>query len=639
MEITELLAPGSILLGADLQQKDQVLDCLTQLAVESGAVADGAAFRAALAQREEEASTDFGKGLAVPHAQGEFSQRPAIVGLVLKKGIPWGGAEGSVCDVFFCIAAPKAGGEYLQTLACLMGTLRSPGLGNKLREAKSPRKFMDLLLEAERTAQASREVERGNLTPRILAVTACPTGIAHTYLAADALEKAAAALGVTIKVETDGSIGVRNELTKKDIQNCDAVIVAADKEVNIDRFVGKRVIFASVSAGVYHATQLLQRAMAGEAPVYRPGSDLLAGEILPATGTPRGLYRHLMNGVAHMLPFVVAGGILMTLGMLLDDYQINPLNFGGNLPLAAFLTMLGKTAFGFMLPVTAGYIARSIAGLPALAVGFVGGALAAQGINFMEMNEMGAGASGGFLGAMLAGFLAGYAVRGLQALTRKMPNSIATLKPTVIYPLVGVLAVGTVICLLNPLLAQMNHAIETALHGMEGGSRILLGAVLGGMMSMDMGGPVNKVAYVFATAALASGDLDVMAAVMAGGMAPPLAMGLCTTLFPRGFNSAARRTGGLAYVMGLCFITEGAVPFAVADPLRAIPCCVISGMLAGGCSMAFGCTLGAPQGGIFMLPLVNHPAAYLAALFIGSLAGGLLYGLLRALAANKVVNK
>lgn len=636
MEITELLAPSGILLGADLQQKDQVLDCLTQLAVESNAIQDGASFRAALAAREEEASTDFGQGLAVPHAQGAFSQRPAVVALVLKKGIPWGGAQDSVCDVFFCIAAPKAGGEYLQTLACLMSALRAPGLGEQLRTAKSPRKFIELLLEAEKMARTSRDVENGKIAPRILAVTGCPTGIAHTYLAADALEKAAAELGVTIKVETNGSAGVSNELTPQDIQHCEAVIVAADKQVNIDRFVGKRVIFASVSAGVYHASQLVNRAVAGEAPVYHPGTDLMAGEILPATGTPRGLYRHLMNGVSHMLPFVVAGGILMTLGMLLDDYQLNPFNFGGNLPLAAFLTMLGKTAFGFMLPVTAGYIARSIAGLPALAVGFVGGALAAQGINF---DEMSGGASGGFLGAMLAGLLAGYTVMALQSLLRKIPDSIAAIKPTVIYPFMGVLIVGTVICLINPLLGQMNHTIETALHSMEGGSRILLGAVLGGMMALDMGGPVNKVAYIFATAALISGDLDVMAAVMAGGMAPPLAMGLCTTLFPRGFNPAAKRTGTLAYVLGLCFITEGAVPFAVADPLRAIPCCVASGMLAGGCSMAFGCTLGAPQGGIFMLPLINRPAAYLAALFIGSLVGGLLYGLLRRLAANKVVNK
>ncbi len=636
MEITELLKPGSIQLGADLQQKDQVLDCLTQLAVKSGAVQDGTAFRLALASREEEASTDFGQGLAVPHAQGSFAEHPAVIALVLKKGIAWGGPEGSICDVFFCIAAPKAGGDYLQTLACLMGALRAPGLGDKLRAAQSPQQFMDLLLEAEKAAAASRDAECGVIKPRILAVTACPTGIAHTYLAADALKKAAMSLGATIKVETDGSIGVRNELTSEEIQNCDAVIVAADKQVNVDRFVGKRVIFAPVTAGVYHAKQLIQRAMAGEAPVYQPGTDLWAGEILPATGRPRGAYRHLMNGVAHMLPFVVAGGILMSLGMLLDDYQLDPFNFGGNLPLAAFLTLLGKTALGFMLPVTAGYIAESIAGLPALAVGFVGGALAAQGINF---SEMGGGASAGFLGAMLAGFLAGYAVRGLQTLTRRMPAGIATLKPTVIYPLFGVLFVGAVMCLLNPPMAQMNIAIGDALHGMEGGSRILFGAVLGGMMALDMGGPVNKAAYVFATAALAAGDLDVMAAVMAGGMAPPLAMALCTTLFPRGFNPAAKRTGSLAYVMGLCFITEGAVPFALVDPLRVIPCCVLSGMLAGGLSMSFGCTLGAPQGGIFMLPLVNHPAAYLAALFIGSMAGGLLYGLLRTIAANKIVNK
>ena len=632
MEITELLAPGSILLGADLTDADQVLQALADLAVSSGAVQDGDAFCAALKDREMEASTDFGQGLAVPHAQGPFTVRPAVVALTLKEPIPWGGPENSVCDVFFCIAAPKQGGEYLQCLACLMTALRAPGLGARLRAAHRPREFLDLLLVAEQASKANTDPDYGCMTPRILAVTACPTGIAHTYLAADALQKAATAQGVSIKVETNGSIGVQNELTKQDIQNCDVVIVAADKQVEVDRFAGKRVIFASVSAGVYHAQQLVQRAVAGEAPVYHPGNDLLAGEVLPPSGALHSFYRHLMNGVAHMLPFVVAGGVLMTLGMLLDVSQNNLLNFGRNLPIASFLTLVGKIAFSFMLPITAGYIARSIAGLPALMLGLVGGALAAQGIRFPDLAT---GASGGFLAAILAGFLGGYTIRALQTLTRKLPASIAALKPTVIYPVAGVIVVGVVICAVNPLLAQLNLTIGNALRSMEGGSRIVLGAVLGGMMALDMGGPVNKAAYVFATAALAAGNLDVMAAVMAGGMVPPLAMALCTTLFPQCFPPAMRRAGSLAYIMGLCFITEGAVPFAVADPLRAVPACVLSGALAGSCSMAFRCTMGAAQGGIFMLALVNHPIFYLAALLVGSVVGALFYGAFRTIAAAR----
>ena len=628
MEIRELMMSRSILLGQRLETKEQVLDTLAGLAVSAGAVTDKAGFLQGLRSREEQASTDFGKGLAVPHAQGPFAVRPAVVAVTVPGGVPWGKKDGSRCDVFFCIAAPSAGGEYMHTLACLMTALRYPGLGKKLTAALEPEEFLAIL---EKAGQATdEECEAAARRPRILAVTACPTGIAHTYLAADALKEAAQALEVPIKVETNGSIGVQNELTKEDIQNCDAVIVAADKKVETARFAGKRVIFVPVSSGVYQAQQLIQRAMAGEAPVYHPGTDLLAGEILPAQGAPQGLYRHLMSGVAQMIPFVVAGGILTALGLMLDDYQIDPFNFGGNLPLAAFLTVVGEAAFSFMLPVAAGYIAHSIAGLPGLSVGFVAGALAARGVHFQDLSG---GDSGGFLAAVLAGFLAGYVVRGLQSLTRGMPEAIAALKPTLIYPLVGTLLVGAVICLANPLLARLDLFLKETLAGMQGGSKVLLGAVLGGMMGLDLGGPVNKAAYVFATAALAGGGLEIMAAVMAGGMAPPLAMAMCTTLFPRHFNPAARRTGAVAWLLGFCFITEGAVPFAVADPFRVIPSCVVSGALAGSISMALGCTLAAPQGGIFVLPLMNRPFVYLLGLLVSALAGALLYAVLRGIAA------
>ena len=633
MEVTGLLAPGGIRLGAELHHKEQVLAALADLALSSGTVTDREAFLKGLTAREEEAGTNFGGGLAVPHAQGPFAARPAVLALVLKQGVSWGtGPNGEPCDVFFCIAAPAAGGEYLQTLACLMGALRLKGLGDQLRGARTPEEFTEYLRAAGCAAEAGNGQNCG--PARILAVTACPTGIAHTYLAADALQKAAVSLGVPIKVETNGSIGVQNALTEEDIQNCDAVIVAADKEVEVTRFAGKRVIFAPVSAGVYHAEQLIRRAIAGEAPVYHPDNDLMAGEILPAAGRAGIFYRHLMNGVAHMLPFVVAGGVLTALSLLLDDLNLNPLNFGGNIPIAAFLQQIGKLAFGFMMPVAAGYIARSIAGLPALSVGFVGGALAAYGANFNDLAGK-YSATGGFLGAILAGFLAGYIVRLMQYITHKMPAGFAPLKPTLIYPVVGVLTVSIVICSLNPLLGQVNAWIETSLHSLQGGSRVVYGAVLGAMMALDMGGPVNKAAYVFATAALASGNLDVMAAVMAGGMAPPLAMALCTTFFPKGFPPAAKRTGNVAYIMGLCFITEGAVPFAVADPLRAVPSCVLSGALAGSMSMLFGCTLGAPQGGIFVLPLAGKPILFLIAIAIGSLAGAFFYALLRALIPRK----
>lgn len=632
MDISELILPGAIRMGVVVESREQVLDCLTELALSVGVVKDGAAFRAALENREEQGSTNFGRGLAVPHAQGPFTQKPAVLALLLKKGVPWGTENSEACDVFFCIAAPAETGEYMQTLACLMGTLRYPGLGDQLRSAGGEQEFRQRLIEAGRAADRSQT--SGGRPSRILAVTACPTGIAHTYLAADALQKAALAQGIPIKVETNGGAGIQNQLTKEDIENCDAVIVAADKQVETLRFAGKRVIFAPVSAGVYHAPQLLSRAMAGEAPVYHPGQDLMAGEILPAGGRRHVFYRHLMNGVSHMLPFVVAGGILMTLGLFLDDYSLNPFNFGGNMPMPAFFTLMGKLAFSFMLPVTAGYIAHSIAGLPALAVGFVGGALAEGGIMFHDTLLV-QGPSGGFLGALLAGFLAGYVVRGLQSLFRKLPQSLASLKPTILYPVLGVILVGAVICLLNPLLVQTNLFMGHMLQSLRGSSRMLLGAVLGGMMALDMGGPVNKTAYVFATAAVATGQLDVMAAVMAGGMVPPLAMGLCTALFPRLFPPTARRMGGLACVMGLCFITEGAVPFAVADPLRVVPSCVVSGAAAGALSVAFGCTLGAPQGGIFVLPLVNHPARYLVVLALASLLGAVMLRVVSAVWQRK----
>ncbi len=488
---------------------------------------------------------------------------------------------------------------------------------------------------SEASANSAAGTGAGNLNAasdggyRILAVTACPTGIAHTYMAAENLENTAKKLGIALKAETDGSGGAQNVLTRAEIAQADAIIIAADKNVEMARFDGKPVILVPVADGIHKAEELIQRAVNGSAPVYHhsgsAGSAELGDEGKDSVG--RTIYKHLMNGVSHMLPFVIGGGILIALAFLFDDYSIDPANFGKNTPLAAYLKTIGEQAFGMMLPILAGFIAMSIADRPGLAVGLVAGLIAKMGSTFA--NPAGGSVNAGFLGALFAGFVGGYIVLGLRKLFSKLPKSLEGIKPVLLYPVIGILLAAVATTFINPYMGMINDALTSFLNGMGGTSKVILGMVLGGMMSIDMGGPFNKAAYVFGTAQLTEGNFEVMAAVMAGGMVPPIAIALCTTFFKKKFTEKERQSGIVNYIMGLSFITEGAIPFAAQDPLRVIPACIVGSALAGGLSMAFGCTLRAPHGGIFVLPTIGNPLMYLAAVVAGAAAGCLVLGALK----------
>lgn len=461
-------------------------------------------------------------------------------------------------------------------------------------------------------------------------MTACPTGIAHTFMAAENLEQLGKKLGIPVKSETNGAEGAANVLTKEEIAAADGIIIAADKNVDMARFDGKHVVKASVSDGIQKGEELIKKAVSGEAPVYHHTGAAASEEGGESEGIGHTIYKHLMNGVSHMLPFVIGGGLLIALAFLFDDYSINPANFGKNTPIAAYLKTIGEQAFGMMLPVLAGYIAMSIADRPGLAVGFVGGMVAKMGATFM--NPAGGDVNSGFLGALLAGFIGGYIVVLLKKVFKKLPKSLEGIKPVLLYPLLGIFLVAVATTFINPFVGAINDGLTHFLNGMGGTSKVILGAVVGGMMSVDMGGPVNKAAYVFGTAQLAEGNFDIMAAVMAGGMVPPIAIALCSTFFKKKFTKKERQSGLVNYIMGLSFISEGAIPFAASDPLRVIPSCIIGSAVAGGLSMALNCTLRAPHGGIFVLPTIGNPFGYLAAVVIGSVVGCVI---LAALKKNK----
>lgn len=533
------------------------------------------------------------------------------------------------------IAAPLNGDLHLEILSRLMVLLMDGEFVKALRSAADAQQFMAVIdrFEKEKYPQEVGGTEQKPVEEkagyRVLAVTACPTGIAHTYMAAEALEKAAAQMNLSIKVETNGSAGVKNRLTAQEIEQADGIIVAADKNVETARFAGKKVLFVPVSDGIHKPQQLLEQIESGTVAVYEKEKKAAVQQQEQGKESfGRQLYKHLMNGVSHMLPFVIGGGILIAIAFLLDDYSINPANFGMNTPLAAFFKTVGGVAFDFMLPILAGYIAYSIADRPGLAVGIVGGYIAKVGNSFANISGENA-VSGGFLAALLAGFVAGYLVLGIKKLADKLPESMEGIKPVLIYPLFGVLLIGVFMFAVNPTMAAINTGITGFLNSMGGSSKILLGCIVAGMMSIDMGGPFNKAAYVFGTASIASGNYDVMAAVMIGGMIPPLAVALATTFFKKKFTSEERKSGVVNYIMGLCFITEGVIPFAAADPLRVIPSCVAGSAVAGGLSMLFGCTLRAPHGGIFVFPVVGNVVGYLIALAAGSLVGMLLLGVLK----------
>ena len=635
MRITELFTAKSIALDVAAKNQAEIIDRLVELQATHGNITDTEAYKKALYAREAEASTYVDNGITVPHAKTSCVTRPSLAALRLTEPVQYNAEDDGKTDLLFAIAAPENGSLHVDMLARMMQMLMNEDFVEKLRAAKTPAEFLDAI-DAQEDAQFGEESFTNQNIPqsgyRILAVTACPNGIAHTYMAAEALTKAGDKLGLPTKVETNGSDGAKNVLTKEEIANCDGIIVAADKNVETARFDGKPVIFARVDDGIHKPEELIKKIAHGEAPTYHAKGGAQAEENDAGAGDSLGhaLYKHLMNGVSHMLPFVVGGGIMIALAFLLDDYTIDPSNFGMNTPIAAFFKTVGSAAFGYMLPILAGFIAMSIADRPGLAVGFAGGVLAMNGTNFAGLaNGETTGISGGFLAALLAGFAAGYIVRFLVRITEKLPASLNGIRPMLIYPLGGILIIGAVMCGINPVMGMINTAMTNWLNAMGGTSKVLLGAIVAGMMSIDMGGPFNKAAYVFGTAALASGNYEVMAAVMVGGMVPPIAIALSTTFCPKKWTPDERRNGIVNYVMGLCFVTEGALPYAAADPLRVLPSCVIGAALSGALSMTFGCALRAPHGGIFVFPVVDHAVMYVVALAAGSIVGAVILSLLK----------
>ena len=634
MRITELLKPESIALNVTAGNKEAAIDVLVDLMNRGGHLEDIAGFKAGILAREEQGSTAVGDGIAIPHAKCGAVRTAGLAAVVVSGGVDYEAFDGSPANLIFMIAAPEGAADtHLEALSKLSVLLMKPDFKAALLQAKSSAEFRQVIEAAEaeqdRQKTAKQAPAAGRPAYRVLAVTACPTGIAHTFMAAENLENTGRELNIPVKAETNGSGGADNVLTEEEIRQAECIIIAADKNVEMARFDGKPVISVSVSEGIHKAGELLTRAVSGQVPVYHHTAGGDAGTVGNSSGDSAGrtIYKHLMNGVSHMLPFVIGGGILIALAFLFDNYEIDPANFGKNTPLAAYLKTIGEQAFGMMLPVLAGYIAMSIADRPGLAAGFVGGMIAKMGATFA--NPGGGDINAGFLGALFAGFVGGYLVLGLKKLFSGLPKSLEGIKPVLLYPVLGVFLTAVVTTFINPYMGMINDGLSGFLNGMGGTSRILLGMTVAGMMSVDMGGPVNKAAYVFGTAQLAEGNFEVMAAVMAGGMVPPLAIALCTTFFKKKFTEKERQSGLVNYIMGLSFISEGAIPFAAQDPLRVIPSCIAGSAVAGGLSMFLGCTLRAPHGGIFVLPTIGNPLGYLVAVLIGSAVGCLILAVLK----------
>ena len=649
MRIIDLLKPEAITLGLDISSKDDAINALIGLHAAAGNLKDKDAYKAAILAREEQGSTAIGDGIAVPHAKTSAVKAPALAAITVKNGVDYGAPDGKPSDLLFMIAATEDGDVHLEILSRLMVMLMDPDFTAKLRAAKSVDEFLQIIDAQEKIKYPNEEVQPAEKEApkgyRILGVTACPTGIAHTYMAAEALEKKAKEMGYSIKVETDGSGGAKNVLTKKEIEECDGIIVAADKNVEMARFDGKKVLKTSVSSGINKPGELIQRVVDGKVPVYHsdgseePDSSEYSEE---KESFGRKIYKHLMNGVSHMLPFVVGGGVLIALGFLIDTIAGNA-NVGGTFgftnPVASAVFWIGKAAFSFMLPILAGYIAQSIADRPGLLPAIVGGLFAANGFTFKAFiaNQGLVGddkAVSGFLGALLAGFIAGILVNGLKKAFSWLPKSMDGIKPVFIYPLLGTLLIGVVMCVLNPVVGVVNIALSNGLSSLGETSRVLLSIVLAAMMATDMGGPFNKAAYVFGTAAIADGNTWIMAAVMIGGMVPPIAIALATTFFKNRWTKEELKSGPVNYLMGLCFITEGAIPYAASDPLRVIPSCMVGSAVAGLITSLFGCACPAPHGGIFTFIVVDHPFGYIIALVAGSIVGALMLGLLKKKRAN-----
>ena len=634
MRIVDLLSKDSITLNAAPKSKAEAIDMLVDLQVKGGKIADREAYKKGILAREEMSSTAVGEGIAIPHAKSTAVKAPSLAAMTVPQGVDYEAMDDEPSNLLFMIAAPNDGDVHLEVLSRLITILMDEDFRDKLLAASSKDAFLQIIddMEKEKYPDEPKEVETApsNATYKVLAVTACPTGIAHTYMAAEALEKAGKKLGITIKVETNGSGGAKNVLTKEEIAACDGIIVAADKTVEMARFDGKKVIRTKVSDGIKIPEELINRIEAGDAPVYHHAGEKTADSSSDGESFGRKLYKHLMNGVSNMLPFTVAGGIFIALAFLIDTLAGAPQNsdFGTYTAAAAFFKTIGGFAFNFMIPVLAGYIGKSIADRPGFLVGLVGGYLATTGSTFSNISGKDAIPSG-FLGALLAGFVGGFLMLMMEKLCDKMPKALNGIKPVLIYPLAGLGIIAVIMCAVNPFMGMINTGLSDLLNSMGSSSKIVLGCILGAMMSIDMGGPFNKAAYVFGTAAIASGSYDIMAAVMIGGMVPPIAIALSTTFFKNRWTTEERKNGPVNYIMGLSFITEGAIPYAAADPMRVIPSCMVGAAVAGGMSMAFDCTLMAPHGGIFVFAVVGNWAMYLLSLVVGSLVGMLMLALLK----------
>ncbi|MEE0771722.1 MAG: fructose-specific PTS transporter subunit EIIC [Anaerovoracaceae bacterium] len=637
MRISDLLKATTVKTGVQISSRDEAIDMLIDLHEKAGNLKDKAQYKEDILAREAAGTTAIGDGIAIPHAKSEAVKAAGLAAVTVPEGVDYKAPDGNPSNLVFMIAAPVDGDLHLEVLSRLMTLLMDTELREELLKATTAEAFIKAIddKEKERYPEESKEAAATENTAQsgynILAVTACPTGIAHTYMAAEALEKKAREMGYSLKAETNGSGGAKNVLTPEEIKAADGIIIAADKNVEMVRFDGKRVCKTNVSAGINKPEELINMIVEGKAPVYHyEGEKTTSTESIGGEGIGHKIYKHLMNGVSYMLPFVIGGGILIALAFLIDTIAGAPRdgNFGTYTQAAAFFKTIGGAAFNFMLPVLAGYIARSIADRPGLAVGFVGGYIATIGCTFANIGGD-ASAVSGFIGALIAGFVAGFIVLLLKKIFSFLPSSLESMMPVLIIPLLGVFLIGAFMCLINPVVGALNTAISDGLNSMGSMSQILLGCLLGGMMAIDMGGPFNKAAYVFGTAAIASGGFNIMAAVMIGGMVPPIAIALATTFFKNKFTDEERNAGVVNYIMGLCFITEGAIPFAASDPVRVIPSCIAGSAIAGGISMAMGCTLRAPHGGIFVFPVVGNVGGYLLALVVGSLVGMLLLGILK----------
>lgn len=624
MKITELLDVKSIALNVELTSKEATIDYLVDLMAKSGKISDKKIYKEGVLAREQLTTTGIGEGIAIPHAQNKAVKKAGLAAITIKNGVDYDSLDNKPVYLCFMIAAPEDGGNiHLQALAKLSALLMNEEFRTKLINASSSQEFLEIIDQEElKKDQEETVIEKGY---RVLAVTACPTGIAHTFMAAENLTKAGQKMGYPLKAETNGQDGAKNVLTAKEIEEADGIIIAADKNVEMARFDGKPVLTVSVTQGIQKPEELIEKVINHQVPIYH--HDGQNDEIQNNESAGRFIYKHLMNGVSHMLPFVIGGGILIALAFLFDDYTIDPSNFGKNTPLAAYLKTIGEQAFGLMLPVLAGYIAMSIADRPGLAVGFIGGMVAKMGCTFA--NPAGGDVNAGFLGALLAGFVAGYLVNGLKKVFSKLPRSLEGIKPILLYPVIGIFLVAVITTFINPFVGAINTGLNNVLNSMGGTSKVLLGIVVAGMQSTDMGGPINKASYVFATSQLAEGNFEIMAAVMAGGMIPPLAIAISTTFFKNRWTLEERNSGLVNYVMGLAFISEGAIPFAAKDPIRVIPSCILGSAVAGGLSMFFGCTLRAPHGGIFVLPTIGNAPMYALAILIGAIVGGLVLSVLK----------